>query len=219
MVFPVFLLWKTLFYPGTSIVISINSLSTTTLGNAAEKTITSHSGKCNTSWKSHPESITLPLQINWLCLVSFVSSRSKGITSNETYSFLITLDVDIGELIMIKFKWENRMVWSNVWNTVQTIIPWGRESLHLGLALKSIRVKVGETQQRWVLFQPPPNICWASTYVPQFNTCIYLMKWALFCSNGGIQMLRKVQWPSWVPKATGGRTKIYTQVSAEYWSG
>ncbi|XP_043327774.1 hepatic triacylglycerol lipase isoform X2 [Cervus elaphus] len=90
--------------------------------------------------------------------VSFLGTRgerqkipitlSKGITSNETYSFLITLDVDIGELIMIKFKWENSMVWSNVWNTVQTIIPWGRESLHSGLALKSIRVKVGETQQR-----------------------------------------------------------------------
>lgn len=47
----------------------------------------------------------------------------------------------------------------------------------------------------------------------QFNTCIYLMKWALLCSSDGIQMLRKVQWPSWVPKATGGRTKIYTQVS------
>uniref|UniRef100_A0A4W2GBD7 Hepatic triacylglycerol lipase n=1 Tax=Bos indicus x Bos taurus TaxID=30522 RepID=A0A4W2GBD7_BOBOX len=90
--------------------------------------------------------------------VSFLGTRgerqkipitlSKGITSNETYSFLITLDVDIGELIMIKFKWENRMVWSNVWNTVQTIIPWGRGSLHSGLALKSISVKVGETQQR-----------------------------------------------------------------------
>ena len=154
---------KPFFYPSTSIAISINSLSNTTLGNAAEKTITSHSGKSNTSWKSL--SLTLLLQINWLCLVSFVSSRSKGITSNETYSFLITLDVDIGELIMIKFKWENSMVWSNVWNTVQTIIPWGRESLHSGLALKSIRVKVGETQQRWVLFQPPPNICWASAYV------------------------------------------------------
>ncbi|XP_022435319.1 hepatic triacylglycerol lipase isoform X2 [Delphinapterus leucas] len=73
---------------------------------------------------------------------------NKGITSNKTYSFLITLDLDIGEPIMIKFKWENSMVWSNVWNTVQTIIPWRRESLHSGLVLKSIRVKAGETQQR-----------------------------------------------------------------------
>ena len=52
-----------------------------------------------------------------------------------------------------------------------------------------------------------------TSVLSQFNTCIYLMKWALLCSNDGIQMLKKVQWPSWVPKATGGRTKIYTQVS------
>uniref|UniRef100_A0A8C3YEZ4 Hepatic triacylglycerol lipase n=1 Tax=Catagonus wagneri TaxID=51154 RepID=A0A8C3YEZ4_9CETA len=73
---------------------------------------------------------------------------SKGIISNKTYSFLITLDVDIGELIMIKFKWENRAVWANVWNTVQIIIPWGREPVYSGLILKSIKVKAGETQQR-----------------------------------------------------------------------
>ncbi|XP_066199335.1 hepatic triacylglycerol lipase [Saccopteryx leptura] len=71
-----------------------------------------------------------------------------GITSNKTYSFLITLDSDIGELVMIRFKRENSAVWANVWNTVQTIIPWGSEPLYSGLVLKSIRVKAGETQQR-----------------------------------------------------------------------
>lgn len=93
-------------------------------------------------------SITLLLQIHSLCLVSFVSSRGEGITSNKTYSFLITLDSDIGELLTIKFKWENSAVWANVWNTVQTIIPWGRGPLYSGLILKNIRVKAGETQQR-----------------------------------------------------------------------
>ncbi|XP_011795899.1 PREDICTED: hepatic triacylglycerol lipase isoform X3 [Colobus angolensis palliatus] len=72
----------------------------------------------------------------------------KGIASNKTYSFLITLDVDIGELIMIKFKWESSAVWANVWNTVQTIIPWSTGPRHPGLVLKTIRVKAGETQQR-----------------------------------------------------------------------
>uniref|UniRef100_G3SSK6 Hepatic triacylglycerol lipase n=1 Tax=Loxodonta africana TaxID=9785 RepID=G3SSK6_LOXAF len=71
-----------------------------------------------------------------------------GITSNKTYSFLITLDVDIGELIMIKFKQENSAIWANVWNTVQTIIPWGTEPHYSGLLLKTIKVKAGETQQR-----------------------------------------------------------------------
>uniref|UniRef100_A0A2K5E890 Hepatic triacylglycerol lipase n=1 Tax=Aotus nancymaae TaxID=37293 RepID=A0A2K5E890_AOTNA len=72
----------------------------------------------------------------------------KGIASNKTYSFLITLEVDIGELIMIKFKWESSAVWADVWNTVQTIIPWGTRPRHSGLLLKTIRVKAGETQQR-----------------------------------------------------------------------
>ncbi|KAM5339320.1 hepatic triacylglycerol lipase [Glossophaga mutica] len=74
----------------------------------------------------------------------------EGITSNKTYSFLITLDSDIGELVMIKFKWENSAVWANVWNTVQTIIPWGSRPHYSGLVLKRIRVKAGETQQKMV---------------------------------------------------------------------
>ncbi|XP_060240794.1 hepatic triacylglycerol lipase isoform X1 [Meriones unguiculatus] len=72
----------------------------------------------------------------------------EGITSNKTYSFLITLDKDIGQLIVIKFKWENSAVWANVWNTVQTIMPWGMEPHYSGLMLKTIWVKAGETQQR-----------------------------------------------------------------------
>ncbi|XP_051012714.1 hepatic triacylglycerol lipase isoform X2 [Acomys russatus] len=72
----------------------------------------------------------------------------EGITSNKTYSFLITLDKDIGELVVIKFKWENSAVWANVWNTVQTIMSWGTEPHHAGLVLKTIWVKAGETQQR-----------------------------------------------------------------------
>uniref|UniRef100_A0A8C0TU01 Hepatic triacylglycerol lipase n=2 Tax=Canis lupus familiaris TaxID=9615 RepID=A0A8C0TU01_CANLF len=72
----------------------------------------------------------------------------EEIASNKTYSFLITLDLDIGELVMIKFKWENGSVWTNVWNTVQTIIPWSRGPLYSGLVVNTIKVKAGETQQR-----------------------------------------------------------------------
>ena len=56
--------------------------------------------------------------------------------------------MDIGELVMITLKQENSVVWTNVWNTVQTIIAWGREPLNSGLVLKNIRVKAGEIQQR-----------------------------------------------------------------------
>ncbi|XP_010303734.2 hepatic triacylglycerol lipase isoform X1 [Balearica regulorum gibbericeps] len=72
----------------------------------------------------------------------------EGINGNKTYSFLITLDTDIGELIMIKFKWEGAAVWENIWDTVQTIIPWTKGTRRPGLIVKTIRVKAGETQQK-----------------------------------------------------------------------
>lgn len=122
----------------------INSLSHTSLGNAAEKTFPSHrANPTQPKYAQHVFAVT-----NKLDLISFVSSRDEEITSNKTYSFLITLDLDIGELVMIKFKWENGSVWTNVWNTVQTIIPWSRGPLYSGLVVNTIKVKAGETQQR-----------------------------------------------------------------------
>lgn len=204
MVFPV-LLWKTPFYPGIW-PISINSLSTTTLGNAEEKTIPSHSGKSNTSWKSLSIHFAITNQLTmsgFLCIF-----KEQRITSNETYSFLITLDVDIGELIMIKFKWENSMVWSNVWNTVQTIIP-GEESPFtqalLWRASESKWEKHSKGECYFNLLVTSVECLPAST-LSQFNTCIYLMKWALLCSNDGCRCSERCNDHPWVPKATGGRT-------------
>ncbi|MEE6502959.1 hypothetical protein FKM82_004690 [Ascaphus truei] len=73
---------------------------------------------------------------------------ADGIKGNKTYSFLITLDMDIGDLMMIKFKWEGIDVWANIWDTVQTIIPWTTGGNRPGLIVKTIRVKAGETQQK-----------------------------------------------------------------------
>ncbi|XP_005393895.1 PREDICTED: hepatic triacylglycerol lipase [Chinchilla lanigera] len=76
----------------------------------------------------------------------------KGITSNQTYSFLVTLELDVGELVLVKLRWERGAVWTSVWNTVQAMVPWGGDtrssSSGLSLALGTIRVKAGETQQR-----------------------------------------------------------------------
>ncbi|KAM6150119.1 hepatic triacylglycerol lipase [Erethizon dorsatum] len=76
----------------------------------------------------------------------------EGITSNKTYSFLVTLEQDVGELVLVKLKWERSAVWTSVWNTVQAIMPWGGEArssgLRLGLELRTIRAKAGEKQQR-----------------------------------------------------------------------
>ncbi|XP_060611675.2 hepatic triacylglycerol lipase [Anolis sagrei] len=99
-----------------------------------------------------------PKQIDPTFTISLTGSRGdvedisitlvEGITGNKTYTFLVPLESDLGELMMIKLKWEGIAIWENIWNTVQTIIPWGKGDRRPGLIVKTIRVKAGETQQK-----------------------------------------------------------------------
>uniref|UniRef100_A0A8C5M9V5 Hepatic triacylglycerol lipase n=1 Tax=Leptobrachium leishanense TaxID=445787 RepID=A0A8C5M9V5_9ANUR len=73
---------------------------------------------------------------------------AAGMNGNQTYSFLITLEEDIGNLLMIKLKWEGVDVWSNMLDTFQTILTLTTDADRPGLLLKEIAVKSGETQQR-----------------------------------------------------------------------
>ncbi|KAG7230479.1 hypothetical protein INR49_024588 [Caranx melampygus] len=75
-------------------------------------------------------------------------SFPEKITSNKTYTFLITLDQDLGDLMMLKLHWERPALWKNVWNQVQTIIPWGGRRSNPLLTVGKISVKAGETQDR-----------------------------------------------------------------------
>ncbi|XP_066184637.1 hepatic triacylglycerol lipase [Sylvia atricapilla] len=96
----------------------------------------------------------------------------EGITGNQTYSFLITLDTDIGDLIMIKLKWEGTPVWENIWDTFQTIIPWTKGTRRPGLIVKAIRVKAGETQQKYTFCpQSIDNIHLHPSQVKTFVRC------------------------------------------------
>ncbi|XP_072004218.1 hepatic triacylglycerol lipase isoform X2 [Engystomops pustulosus] len=70
---------------------------------------------------------------------------SEGIRESGTYIFLVTLDTDIGDLMMIKLKWEGSKDIKNFWYTLQKKISW--DSLP-GLLVKRIRVLAGETQER-----------------------------------------------------------------------
>ncbi|CAH2273826.1 hepatic triacylglycerol lipase isoform X1 [Pelobates cultripes] len=70
----------------------------------------------------------------------------EAMNETKTYSFLITLEEDIGNLMMVKMKWEGVDVWSNILESIQTI--WTPESDRPGLLLKEITVKSGESQQK-----------------------------------------------------------------------
>uniref|UniRef100_A0A8C7P6Y9 Lipoprotein lipase n=1 Tax=Oncorhynchus mykiss TaxID=8022 RepID=A0A8C7P6Y9_ONCMY len=54
-----------------------------------------------------------------------------------TVSFLLTTDVDVGELLMVKLRWEKDAYFS--WSDI-----WGNKNFHI----RKMRVKAGETQSR-----------------------------------------------------------------------
>ncbi|XP_030640551.1 lipoprotein lipase isoform X2 [Chanos chanos] len=59
-----------------------------------------------------------------------------SLATNTTVSFLLTTDVDIGELLMVKIQWEKDSLFRWSW--------WGTNTFHI----RKIRVKSGETQAK-----------------------------------------------------------------------
>uniref|UniRef100_A0A8C7PHR8 Hepatic triacylglycerol lipase n=1 Tax=Oncorhynchus mykiss TaxID=8022 RepID=A0A8C7PHR8_ONCMY len=71
----------------------------------------------------------------------------EEISGNKTYTFLITLDSDVGDLMMLKFRWEGSVV-NNMWSKMQTFNPWSSGGMRTKLTVGKICVKAGETQNR-----------------------------------------------------------------------
>ncbi|KAJ8340469.1 hypothetical protein SKAU_G00351020 [Synaphobranchus kaupii] len=82
------------------------------------------------------ESVKLPLTF------------ADGISGNKTHTFLVTLDTDIGDLMLLKLHWAGRVVLATVWNKMQNFIPWGRDRKRRGLTLGHIHIKTGDTQAK-----------------------------------------------------------------------
>ncbi|XP_078280106.1 lipoprotein lipase-like [Rhinoraja longicauda] len=78
------------------------------------------------------------------------------IAPNSTSSFLVHTEVDIGELLMVKLKWEDTSsLWSTIVDKVTNSWPlwkvWEKhEDTSNALEIRRLRVKAGETQKKIV---------------------------------------------------------------------
>ncbi|XP_056881669.1 hepatic triacylglycerol lipase isoform X1 [Takifugu flavidus] len=73
---------------------------------------------------------------------------TEPISGKASLTFLITLDRDLGDLMLLKLRWEGTDVWKSVWNRVKTMIPWGGAEKQPLLTVGKISIKAGETQER-----------------------------------------------------------------------
>ncbi|XP_039622939.1 lipoprotein lipase isoform X2 [Polypterus senegalus] len=75
----------------------------------------------------------------------------EKITPNKTQSFLLVTEVDLGELLMIQFRWEESASWSSL-SLLKMFSTWwsGEKVPDTSVPIHRIRVKSGEAQMRMV---------------------------------------------------------------------
>lgn len=77
-----------------------------------------------------------------------VSGRKEKIVTNKTHSFLLVTEKDIGDLLMLKFKWEETNGWSVSSMLKMVSSWWSGSSDGANVAVHKIRIRAGETQQK-----------------------------------------------------------------------
>ncbi|XP_028299188.1 lipoprotein lipase isoform X2 [Gouania willdenowi] len=90
------------------------------------------------------------------------------IMTNKTHSFLLVTEKDIGDLLMLKFKWEKTNGWSAA-NMLKMVSSWWTgDSDGANMEVHKIRIRAGETQQKMVFCvkdSDTPNLKHEVTFV------------------------------------------------------
>lgn len=68
--------------------------------------------------------------------------------ANKTHSFLLVTEKDVGDLLMLKFKWEETNLWSSSSMLKMVSSWWGGDSDGTDMQVRRIRIRSGETQQK-----------------------------------------------------------------------
>ncbi|XP_063052635.1 hepatic triacylglycerol lipase-like [Engraulis encrasicolus] len=72
----------------------------------------------------------------------------EELSGNETLSFLVTLERDIGHLKALRLRWGQQGVLADMWHKMRAIVPWGSVDEGPVLSVGKVRIKTGETQQK-----------------------------------------------------------------------
>ncbi|KAK2835570.1 hypothetical protein Q5P01_016054 [Channa striata] len=81
----------------------------------------------------------------------------EKIATNKTHSFLLVTEKDIGDLLMLKFKWEETNGWSAS-NMLKVVSSWwSGDSDSSNMEVHKIRIRAGETQQKMVFCVKDPE--------------------------------------------------------------
>ncbi|XP_051928816.1 lipoprotein lipase isoform X2 [Hippocampus zosterae] len=81
----------------------------------------------------------------------------EKIATNRTHSFLLVTEENIGELLMLKFKWEESNGWSASSMLKMVSSWWSGDSDGANMEVHKIRIRAGETQQKVVFCIKDPD--------------------------------------------------------------
>ncbi|XP_077390279.1 lipoprotein lipase [Festucalex cinctus] len=81
----------------------------------------------------------------------------EKISTNRTHSFLLVTEKNIGELLMLTFKWEESNGWSASSMLKMVSSWWSGDSDGANMEVHKIRIRAGETQQKVVFCVKDPE--------------------------------------------------------------
>ncbi|XP_061681832.1 lipoprotein lipase [Syngnathoides biaculeatus] len=81
----------------------------------------------------------------------------EKIVANRTHSFLLVTEKNIGDLLMLKFKWEESKGWSASGVMKMVSSWWSGDSDAADMEVRKIRIRAGETQQKVVFCLKDPS--------------------------------------------------------------
>uniref|UniRef100_UPI00398EDDCA lipoprotein lipase-like isoform X2 n=1 Tax=Pristiophorus japonicus TaxID=55135 RepID=UPI00398EDDCA len=97
---------------------------------------------------------------------------------NKTHSFLVVTEMDIGDLVLIKFKWTSSLTWNSLWKSMKSSVSWSNLSLwttsllsQSDIHVRRIRVKSGETQKKMVFCLKEASAAIAPSQEATFVKC------------------------------------------------